>query len=299
MTGKADTMIQEMLNWLLEESNPVIRYRTQTELLHTTGDKHAAREWLLSSLPKDWQERTGMWAMYYLTAFAECGLTAVDIPLDTVRILGSRNAVPFEHGCADYMSLRTLVRLGLGSEPAVAEIIRRLPEEQMTDGGFFCLPRRNKLKRTPKSCVKAAVHALLFCGECRKQGIVVGIEAPLLEYFWRHRIFYRTDAPEVLMLDGEHTGWRMVDTFHPFEPMRVGLHNIVEAFCSLGYGGDGRLSEAWGRLREKTDATGRYMLDGTLTKSYLPKPKGKIGKPDKWVTFYTLLAEHEQETVRF
>ena len=34
---------------------------------------------------------------------------------------------------------------------------------------------------------------------------------------------------------------------------------------------------------------GKYILNGTLTKSYLPKEH--IGKPSKWVTFYTLLAE--------
>lgn len=40
-------------------------------------------------------------------------------------------------------------------------------------------------------------------------------------------------------------GWRSIDAFYPFEVMRVGLQNIVEAFCALGYGNDERLKEAW------------------------------------------------------
>ena len=34
---------------------------------------------------------------------------------------------------------------------------------------------------------------------------------------------------------------------------------------------------------------GKYILDGTLSKSYFPKER--VGKPSKWVTFYALLAE--------
>jgi hypothetical protein len=39
---------------------------------------------------------------------------------------------------------------------------------------------------------------------------------------------------------------------------------------------------------------GKYLLNQQLTKSYLPKER--VGKPSKWVTFYTLLAEKERDT---
>lgn len=86
----------------------------------------------------------------------------------------------------------------------------------------------------------------------------------------------------------------VIDTFYPFEPMRVGLQNVVEAFCALGYGNDERLLEAWSLLENHKDETGKVILKGTLTKSYLPKTREKEGKPSKWVTFYTLLAEQEK-----
>jgi hypothetical protein len=115
----------------------------------------------------------------------------------------------------------------------------------------------------------------------------------LLEYFWKRNIFYRSDIPEMLVLNARE-GWRSIDTFHPFEVMRVGLHNILEAFCALGYGNDSRLDEAWAILESKQTVEGQYKLDQTLAKSYLPKER--VGKPSKWVTFYALLAQKNQST---
>ena len=87
-------------------------------------------------------------------------------------------------------------------------------------------------------------------------------------------------------------GWRTIDTFYPFEVMRVGLQNIMESLCALGYGNDPRMYEAWSILGGKVDGDGKVILNGTLSKRYLPKER--VGKPSKWVTFYTLLAEKER-----
>lgn len=74
--------------------------------------------------------------------------------------------------------------------------------------------------------------------------------------------------------------------------MRIGIHNIVESFCALGYGNDDRLKQAWYFLQRYQNEDGKVILNQTLTKSYLPKEKA--GKESKWVTFYTLLAEKEK-----
>jgi len=74
--------------------------------------------------------------------------------------------------------------------------------------------------------------------------------------------------------------------------MRVGLQNIMESLCALGYGNDPRMYEAWSILGGKVDGDGKVILNGTLSKRYLPKER--VGKPSKWVTFYTLLAEKER-----
>jgi hypothetical protein len=189
------------------------------------------------------------------------------------------------------MLLRALIRLGLAEEPKVKNLISRLTEKQLPDGGFLCLHRLDKMNRIPKSCVKANMFALMFCAECRKKGINTGIENPLLDYFWNHNLFYRTDNPDALILNARE-GWRTIDTFYPFEVMRVGLQNIVESLCSLGCGNDHRLQEAWDILESKKTADGKYILNGTLSKSYLPRER--ISKPSKWVTFYALLAQKER-----
>lgn len=277
------------IEWLLGEDNPAVKYRAQTEILGQSADKTSVLEWLNAFLPADWTARTGLWFRYYITAFAECGLSYTNIPLDKEAVIGFWSAFPFEHSCADYMHLRALVKLGLADEPTVAETIRHMPEHQLPDGGFLCLHRVDKLKRIPKSCVKASMYALLFTAECKKLGISTEIEQPLVDYFWNHKLFYRTDAPDVPILNVRE-GWRTIDTFYPFEVMRVGLQNILEAFCVLGYGKDKRLSEAWELLRGQTNAENKAILNGTLTKSYLPKER--VGKPSKWVTFYTLMAKN-------
>jgi hypothetical protein len=278
-------MNNDVINWLLEDENPAVKYRTQTEILGELADKAPVAAWVNDFLPTDWKEREGLWSTYYLTTFAECGLTCEDIPLDKEKVLRYGTACRFEHSCGDYMRLRALVRLGLGDD--AVNIVNKSADKQLPDGGFLCLHRVDKMNRIPKSCVKANMHALMFCAECRKKGITTDIEKPLLDYFWKHNLFYRTDNPEALILNARE-GWRTVDTFYPFEVMRVGLQNMVESFCALGYGNDVRLTEAWDLLNGKKTEDGKYILKGTLSKSYLPKERA--GKPSKWVTFYAMLA---------
>ena len=280
------TQSTDVIAWLLEEDNPAVGYRTQTEILGEPADKSPVIDWVNRFLPTDWAQREGLWSTYYLTAIAECGLTFEDIRLDKEKAI---HFDPFEHGCGDYMRLRALVRLGFGED--AVNIVHKSAEKQLPDGGFVCLHRLDKLKYTPKSCVKANMAALLFCSECKKKSIKVDIEAPLLDYFWKHNLFYRTDNPDTLILNARE-GWRTIDTFYPFEVMRVGLQNIVESFCALGYGNDLRLNEAWNILNSKKAPDGKYILNGTLSKSYLPKER--VGKPSKWVTFYAMLAEKER-----
>ncbi|MDD4496045.1 MAG: hypothetical protein PHV32_17175 [Eubacteriales bacterium] len=152
--------------------------------------------------------------------------------------------------------------------------------------------RVNKLKYMPKSCYKANLHALLLAAECAKQNIECPYTDRLIKYFIGHNVFYRSDNKDMLVLNAR-PGWRTVDTFYPFEVMRVGLQNVVEAFCALGLGEEPWLSEAWDMLNDYTDDSGKVLLKGTLTKSYLPKEH--VEKPSKWATFYTLLAEKERK----
>lgn len=283
----------DVIDWLLEDSNPAVKYRTQTELLGLSADPSPVVSWILEKLPENWQETNGLWYCYYITALAECGLTREQIPDEQINKAFTNFEAIFDCNCGDFMLLTALVKLGYSDHPVIQSIIEELPSKFLPDGGFLCLHRLNKLKYTPKSCYKANLHALLFIAECQKKRINISPLQPLIEYFVNRDIFFRSNDRNTLVLNCRE-GWRTIDTFYPFEVMRVGLQNVVEAFCALGYGNDERLREAWHLLDSQKDETGKVILRGTLTKSYLPKIGERRGKPSKWITFYTLLAEQEK-----
>jgi hypothetical protein len=279
-----------VIQWLLEDKNSAVKYRTLTELLDGENDRSEAARWIYGKLPAAWYDTKGLWYTYYVTALAESGLCSADVEQAHIKRAFDIAQNEFDGGCAGFMMLRALAKLGYTDE--VKSVLATLDTHILPDGGFVCRRIKNKLKYTPKSCYRAAVHALFCAAECRKAGVDFPNEDKLLDYFLARDIFYRRDESRALILDGR-PGWRIIDTFNPFEPMRVGIHHVVEAFCALGYGGDRRLAEAWDLLNSKRTEDGKYLLDQTLTKSYLPKER--VGKPSKWVTFYALLAQKECE----
>lgn len=71
----------------------------------------------------------------------------------------------------------------------------------------------------------------------------------MLEYFGKHNIFYRTDNLKRIIFggleeDAINNFWSVINMFHLFESMRLGIHIVVEAFDVLEYGGDERLNKA-------------------------------------------------------
>ena len=77
------------------------------------------------------------------------------------------------------------------------------------------------------------------------------------------------------MLD-EKIGWRTVDVFYPFEVMRIGLQNVLEAFCALGFGDDKCLAKAWEIIENNKDDMGRVLCKERLQN--LIYQKKKLGK---------------------
>lgn len=288
---KGRKFMTELLNWLLEDNNAAIKYRTQTELLGLCVDSSDAKHWAFSKLPENWYEANGLWYRYYITALAECGLSSLDIPKEYINKAFHELEKTFDCGCGDFMLLTSLMKLGFSNHEVIRNIIGTLNTINFPDGGFLCLHRANKLNYTPKSCYKASLHALMFLAECHKNGINTDFEQSLIDYFFNRNIFYKSTDKTSLVLPNRE-GWQTIDVFYPFEVMRVGLQNVVESFSAIGYGNDKRLQEAWSILDNQKDEAGRVILKGTLTKSYLPKER--VGKPSKWATFYTLLAETER-----
>jgi hypothetical protein len=288
-------MDKKIIDWLIEKNNPAIEYRTKTELLDEKADDSNVIDWIKSILPPDWKDTKGLWLTYHYNAIAECGVNGFELGVRKSDIVKYFQNNQFEYNCQNFMQLRAFLMLGFEKEIRNIGIIEKLIDKQLSDGGFLCLHRLYKYKSMPKSCVKCNNLALLFLSECKKRSINISIENNILQYYWKHKLFYKSTNLSSLIL-GAREGWRTIDTFYPFEVMRVGLQNIVEAFCTLGYGTDKRLEEAWNILEGKKDNDGKYILNGTLNKSYLPKER--VGKPSKWVTFYTLLAKKTKNSIR-
>lgn len=286
-------MDSAVIQWLLQSGNPAIVYRTRTEVLGLDADAADTLRWINEYLPSDWQNVKGLWYRYQITALAQCGLQKDSFDLSRFQPALDQLEIAFDHGCADLMLLHSLVQLGFQDEPVVRQRLMELQQNMLPDGGFLCLHRKDKMKYTPKSCYKANLHALLLAGECKKKEIPFDCSA-LAAYFFKRSLFYKGTEPTTLVLDARN-GWRSIDTFFPFETARVGLQNVIEALCALGYGNDARLAQAWELLERNRDSDGRYILNGTLSKSYLPKER--IGKPSYWVTFYALLAQKQKQGI--
>jgi hypothetical protein len=97
----------------------------------------------------------------------------------------------------------------------------------------------------------------------QKNGVDIAPLMPLIDYFLDRSTFYRSADRSSLVLNSRE-GWRIIDIFYPFEVMRVGLQNVLEAFCALGYGDDERLQEAWSLLEGCEDGAGRIILGGHI-----------------------------------
>jgi hypothetical protein len=290
---------EPVLSWLLQEDNPGVRVRALTGLCGYAQDHQevtAARrlviQWLAAARDLSWTEMKGQIVIYNLAALAESGLTRQDVSIETAaeKILSQ----PFDANCGDLMALRARVMLGYGNDPRIEGCFDKLQEVQLPDGGWLCLHRVKKMSRVPKSCIRAAMHGLLFFAESKRAGLHVRGEGPLIGYFLKRRLFYRTDDPTQLVLN-DHPGRRMTDVFLPIEYFRVGLPVLLDALAVLGAGEAPELDEAWRLLDERVDAHGRVVLEGTLplNKAYLPKEK--VGRPSKWATLYACLAWQHRE----
>lgn len=291
-------------NWLLEDDNPAIKYRTLTEIYESTSTedieplyKSIWEEKLIVKMLKK-QDENGLWneneygsltSLRYLTAFAEFGLhkdTKIDTYVEhTINSL-SNSMIQDLMGCDYPLLLRALVMLGYQDRDDVKFLIEQFASTQHYDGGFLCKRLLDK-KPDRKSCYKATVAALLLYAECKRKGMILEGTESLLQYFINRDIFY--DSSKTKLVIDTKPGWRNIDNFFPVEPMRIGLPLIMSALSILGIGNHAAVTRGWSYLYEKADESGRYMLEGTLTKQ--PCAFGKVGQTNKWVTFYALLAE--------
>lgn len=294
---------QNVLDWLLEDENPSIKYRTLTELLdfnHEDKSAKQAKAAIVSSqtvkkimsimhpdgywmyLGKGDTIQYGMSASthFVLAYLSELGLDKDNksVSLAVERYLNlNPSDFHLNMSCLYAHNLRTFIRLGYKDDPRVKSRIQVLLNDKRFDGGYLC-DQKTRNART-KSCIRGSIKALnaftsipeLWNDERCKQ---------VVKYFLDRRVFFRQTKPEEIIRD------ELLQVRFPFVATGT-LLEPVYALSVMGNGEDERMLEAWKKLSEKKDDCGKYISDGHTNTLFKPDKKGQ---QSKWVTLYALLA---------
>lgn len=285
-------MENSVMSWLLESSNPAVRYRTLTELLDNgdQDDVTAALNNLLSS--EDVKHAFSLFEIgkayadaHAFSTLAECGLTRKDLDIDRY-VENYISGYGFADGCGEGFLLRNLVKLGYCDMPEVRKELSRVLPTRQIDGGYPCVSKNLKIKKPNmphKSCFQMSVSFLLLMAELRRSGHKCDEESELAEYFLGRDVLFRHDDPNRLVKE------EMGRTFHPPVATRIGLHMILYSLSVLGKADDPRCKRAWDILEQRRAENGKYVVDCSLAKPYIKTEKPQ--KPSKWVTFYVLASK--------
>lgn len=289
-------MTDEILNWLLEDSNPEVKLRTMKEYLGLSDDNNRviqAKEELLNSkiyartlnkLKKD-----NKWSKFdAIMAFAEWGLLRFDIgkELDN-EVWDLIDTYGFQLMCGEPMLLRNLVKLGYYNEPIIKNEIEQKLRLIKEDGGFGCISTNKKMNnpnKPHKSCARFTAVYLMLIAELHLQKISNECEELIKTYFTKRNIFFRTDDMITPMVPV------MLETFYPPDPVKVGCHTILYSLKVLGCDLESEPMQVGLKILDQYRLDdGRYIL--SATKSVPAFKAGVVGEANKWITLYAYLTK--------
>ena len=313
----------KVLDWLLEEDQPSIRYLTLTQLLggkESDPEVRAAR----ARIPKDgWaaeilahRDPGGWWVApkslyqpkylstnWNLLALADLGATRAipavrascelwmeRSPLAGGGVGGFSNA--HGHLCYTGNMARALVRFGYGGEPRVRKAFEWLARTAHPKGGWSCwtfrdAPATGRNLDSWEALSAFAVYPRSKWSPSMRESVEKGAEFFLERELWRQGDRY---AP----------WFRFHWPVHYYYDLLVGL----DLLTSLGHASDPRLGFALAHLRKRRRADGRWNLDaahpdaggavGRWIRTHpkqAPKPLEieKAGQPSKMITLRALV----------
>ncbi len=305
-----------VMDWLLEEEQPAIRYLALTELLgrpQTDSEVQSAREaipvrgWAADILAR--QERGGWWAgreslyrpkylssNWMLLILADLGLTrreprirkACDLWLERFAKGDGGFAMDGSgkgHLCTTGNTARALVQFGYAGHPQVESAFNWLAENCDKKGGWSCFGSGRNLDSW-EGLSAFAVYPRSKWTPAMQQAVALGAE------FFLERELHRQG--------GHYEPWyRFHYPVHYYYDLLVGL----DVLTALGFGGDPRLGHALSVLRQKRRIDGRWILDavhpdveGAMAEWLRKNPKRaptsfaleEAGRPSKMITFKAL-----------
>lgn len=283
--------MNSVINWLLEDENPEVKYRTMIELLDIPKDepevKKTYEELLKSDIVglimdkfkanKKWEDVTAFCAL------AELGLTRFDVSIDDYieRVIKNMNA---SMKCAKILLLRNLVSLGYYEHTWVKEEISLAFSNIREDGTFRCLDKTKKTndsKLPDMGCYRQTTTYLLLAAELKKIGVILPQFELLINFYVNHYVAFHPDNQEKAIIE------EMAGTYYPFDHVKLGLQMTIYGLSVLGGPSHSNCNKALALLDSKKDSEGKYILE----RSFPYFEVGKIGEPNKWITLYVLLSE--------
>ncbi|MCI4349881.1 MAG: hypothetical protein L3J93_06680 [Thermoplasmata archaeon] len=264
----------KVLEWLLEEDQPAIRFLTLTELLgrpRTDPDVRRTQEqiprtgWAAEIFAR--QNRHGLWdpedRLYHgkylstnwmLLILSDLGLTRADPRIATAckawieRFAKKDGGFSMDgasqgHLCITGNTARALLRFGYARHPRVRSAFAWLAEHRSKLGGWSCYGSGRNLDSW--------------------EGLSAFAELPRAAWSEEFRSSATSGAEFFLSRELHHQGERYAPWFrfhypvHYYYDLLVGLDILTR----LGYASDPRLTFALGVLREKRRRDGRWNLD--------------------------------------
>jgi hypothetical protein len=305
-----------IIQWLLEENNSCVRYRTLKEILNYNDDAPEmvkAKSEILQSQPVrtllEKMHPDGYWLQknprtqsmagegveygsfgtthFCLAYLSEMGLDRtqpqVEKAAERYLALQQPDGDWFRHfSCLLGYNIRTFIRLGFQEDKRVRQSMDLLDLTDRKDGGFLCDIHEGKNKtHSAKSCFRGSVKVLLAYSV-----FPLYWERPrckqLVNYFLSRGGIFKSDCPGIpVNKDVQVLSFPIT--------WRANSYEVLYALSKMGYGRDERLGVAWTALDNHTDMAGRYRLDWTPTQC--PWMVGKRGDQNKWITFYAEAAK--------
>lgn len=313
---------EQVLSWLLEEAQPVVRYHSLVDLLDRSVRGPDVKR-TFSLIPKkgwahdilkrqgpagEWGPRKSLYRPKYTATnwmalvLSDFGLTRESGQISKTANLflkewmneGEENIFEDEV-CVVGNTARMLTRFGYYDDPRVRKLFERLFEDQKEDGGWHCWdPKHGSL-----DCWEALAAFSAVPKARRGRRMRSAIERGAQFYLERK-----------LFDDGQsrYLPWfRLHYPVHYYYDILVGLDVIT----ALGYGDDARLQPALEILNRKRLKGGVWPLErihpdppsfswgkGNLRHKVKPFGLEEAGRPSKWITLTALRVLKRTETAR-
>jgi hypothetical protein len=305
---------EKVLSWLLEPSNPSVRYRTLVELLNYSPHNSEIQliyneilNWkpvlkIKNAMHPDgyWQVKvekgkivgqdteyrtfnTTHWVLGYL---AEYGLTRkeefINIASNRYLDLQKKDGDFWQHlSCLYGLNLHTFSKLGFKSDPRIQKTINLVVSSIRHDNGYLCdLHECKKRKgRALKSCFRGTLKVLFGLAEFPSTWNHPSVKM-LVDYFLNRELLFKRSKPNELVVKNAGV------LVFPFT-YRASLLENLHPLLKMGYGSHPKFKRAWEIFESKKLPDGRFPLGWNPTNKYL-KP-GNKGEANKWITFYAYL----------